>query len=103
ASAHWGRRRPDLVRMVPPRFPRPERMVTLTGIAEIAGAVGLLVPVLAPWAAAGLALLLLAVFPANVHAARPALTIGGRPATPLVARTVLQVVFLAAVLAAGFA
>jgi hypothetical protein len=41
-------------------------------------------------------------FPANVHAARQALTIGGSPATPLVLRTALQIVFLAAVLAAGF-
>lgn len=24
ASAHWGKRRPDLIRMVPPAFPRPE-------------------------------------------------------------------------------
>ena len=103
ASAHWGSRRPDLVRMVPPFFPEPELLVTLTGVAEVAGALGLLVPRLAPWAAAGLAALLLAVFPANVHAAREALTIGGTPATPLVARTVLQIVFLAAVIAAGFA
>ena len=102
ASAHWGSRRPDLVRMVPPAFPNPELLVTLTGLAEIAGAVGLLIPRTAPWAAGGLALLLVSVFPANVHAARQALTIGGSPATPLVARTVLQVVFLAAVLAAGF-
>ena len=78
-------------------------MVTLTGLAEIAGALGLLVPRLAPWAAGGLALLLLTVFPANVHAARHALSIGGRPVTPLVTRTLLQVVFLVAVLAAGFA
>jgi uncharacterized membrane protein len=102
ASAHWGVRRPDLVRMVPPVFPDPELLVTLTGVAEIAGAVGLLIPRVAPWAAAGLAALLVAVFPANVHAARQALTIGGTPATPLVTRTVLQIVFLAAVLAAGF-
>src|SRR5262249_57377939 len=82
ASAHWGRRRADLVRMVPPSVPNPEGIVTLTGLAEIAGAVGLLVPRLAPWAAAGLALMLLAVFPANVHAARHALTIGGGPRAP---------------------
>ena len=24
ASAHWGKRRPDLIRMVPPVFPRPD-------------------------------------------------------------------------------
>jgi len=102
ASAHWGVRRPDLVRMVPPGFPNPEFLVTFTGVAEIAGAVGLLVPRFAPWAAAGLGLLLVAVFPANVYAARQAFTIGGRPATPLVTRAVLQLVFMAAVLAAGF-
>jgi uncharacterized membrane protein len=102
ASAHWGSRRPDLVRMVPPAFRHPELLVTLTGVAEVVGAVGLLVPSLAPWAAGGLAALLVAVFPANVHAARQGLTIGGRPATPLVARAVLQVVFLAALLTAGF-
>ena len=102
ASAHWGVRRPDLVRMVPPVFPDPELLVTVTGVAEIAGALGLLIPRVAPWAAAGLAILLVAAFPANVHAARQGLTIGGSPAMPLVLRSVLQIVFLAAVLAAGF-
>ena len=102
ASAHWGARRPDLVRMVPEGFPDPELLVTVTGIAEIAGAIGLLLPPFAPWAAGGLALLLIALFPANVHAAWAGLTIGGDPVTPLVPRTILQVVFLAATLAAGF-
>jgi uncharacterized membrane protein len=72
ASAHWGKRRPDLVRMVPPGFPRPDLLVTLTGVLELLGAVGLLLPRLAPLAAGGLSLLLLALFPANVHAARSA-------------------------------
>jgi uncharacterized membrane protein len=58
ASAHWGRRRADLVRMVPAAFPNPELMVTVTGLAEIAGAVGLLLPGTARWAAVGLAALL---------------------------------------------
>jgi uncharacterized membrane protein len=96
ASAHWGKRRQDLVRMVPPRFARPEALVTLTGVLELMGAVGLLVRPLAPVAAGGLALLLLAMFPANVHAARAGLTLGGRPATALVPRTLLQLLFLAA-------
>jgi hypothetical protein len=39
ASAHWGKRRPDLVRMVPSVFPKPALLVTLTGILEILGAV----------------------------------------------------------------
>jgi len=42
ASAHWGKRRGDLVRMVPPAFPRPDLLVTLTGLAEIVGAIGML-------------------------------------------------------------
>ena len=28
ASAHWGKRRPDLIRMVPAAFPRPDLIVT---------------------------------------------------------------------------
>jgi uncharacterized membrane protein len=99
ASAHWGKRRPDLVRMVPPAFPRPDLLVTATGLLELAGAMGLLLRSTASYAAAGLTLLLLAMFPANLHAARAGLAIGGRPVTPLVPRTALQLVFLAATLA----
>lgn len=102
ASAHFGDRRPDLVRMVPPSFPAPEMLVTLTGVAEIFGAAGLLVPRLAAWSASALGLLLVAMFPANVHAARAGLSIGDTPVTPLVPRTVPQVVFLGATLVAGF-
>ena len=76
ASAHWGRRRPDLIRMVPPTLPRPDLLVTVTGWLEILGAAGLLVPATAGVAAACLAALLVAMFPANVRAARQRLTIG---------------------------
>jgi uncharacterized membrane protein len=99
ASAHWGKRRPDLIRMVPQAMPRPDLLVTLTGICEILGAIGLLIPQFAAFAAAGLLLLLLAIFPANIRAAREAITIGGRPATPLVKRAIIQVIFLTATVA----
>jgi uncharacterized membrane protein len=98
ASAHWGKRRADLIRMVPPAFPRPDLIVTVTGIFELLGVIGLLLPSTARLAAVCLAVLLLAMFPANVYAARRALTIGGRPATPLLLRTILQLAFLAALL-----
>ena len=101
ASAHWGKRRADLVRMVPAWIPRPELAVTLTGVLELAGAAGMLIPSTAPYAAVGLALLLVAMFPANVHAARAKLSIAGRPVTPLPERSAMQLVFLAAVLGAG--
>jgi uncharacterized membrane protein len=96
ASAHWSRQRPDLIRMVPPAVARPELMVTLTGIFEIMGAVGLLVAPVAPYAALALTLLRVAVFPANVRAARQHLTIGGRRATRLALRAAIQIVFVVA-------
>jgi len=102
ASAHWGKQRAELVAMVPRVLPRPEFMVSATGVLEILGAVGLLIPAIAPVAAVCLAMLLIALFPANIRAAREGLTIGGRPATALPLRTLLQLVFITAVIAAGF-
>src|SRR5262245_54368494 len=65
--------------MVPPSLPHPGALVTVTGIAELAGAVGLLGPAVSRWAALGLAVLLVAMFPANIHAARGRVTLRGRP------------------------
>ncbi|WP_028612007.1 DoxX family protein [Paenibacillus harenae] len=102
ASAHWGKRRPDLIRMVPAFLPKPDWMVTATGWLEIAGAIGLLFPATSRAASICLTLLFIAMFPANVRAARERLTIGGRPAPKLLVRTLLQIVFIAAVLFAGW-
>ncbi|GIO65891.1 DoxX family protein [Paenibacillus cookii] len=101
ASAHWGTRRPDLIRMVPQAFPRPDWIVTATGLLEIAGAVGILIPAVSKAASIGLAVLFMAMFPANVRAAKEKLTIGGRPVPKLLLRTALQLVFIVAVLLAG--
>ncbi|MER6141274.1 hypothetical protein ABT174_14580 [Streptomyces sparsogenes] len=99
--AHFTGRRAEMIAMVPPALPRADLLVTCTGVLELAGAAGLVLPATRPWAAVALALLLLVMFPANVHAARSGLTLGGKPVTPLVPRTVLQVVFLAACAAAA--
>jgi hypothetical protein len=40
ASAHWGKWRQDLIAMVAPTFPSRDLRVTVTGVLEIAGAVG---------------------------------------------------------------
>jgi len=101
ASAHWGKRRPDLIRMVPPAFPRPDVLVTITGLLEILGALGLLIPSTGPAAAICLALLLIALFPANVHAAREKLTIAGQRVPGLMVRTAIQIVFVAALVSAA--
>jgi uncharacterized membrane protein len=87
---------PGPLAMVPPAFPRPEFPRALTGLFDIAGAVGLMRPRTAPYAALGLCFLLLAVFPANVHAARQQLSIAGRRVETLLPRALLQFVFLAA-------
>jgi uncharacterized membrane protein len=102
ASAHWGKRRGELIAMVPRAFLRPDLMVSATGVLEILGAAGLLIPATAPAAAACLAMLLISIFPANIRAAREGLTLGGRAATALPLRTLLQVAFIAALLVAGF-
>jgi len=101
ASAHWGRRRPDLIRMVPPAFPKPDWIITATGLLEIAGAIGMLFPASSRLASICLVALFLAMFPANVRGAREKLTIGGRPVPKLLPRALLQLVFIAAVIWAG--
>ncbi len=92
--AHFTRTRADLVRMVPPALPNPELLVTLTGVAEIAGAVGLLLPSTARMSAWALAALLVAMFPANIYASRTRHTIGGRPHTRMGIRAPLQVLWI---------
>ncbi|MDA1360161.1 DoxX family protein [Glycomyces luteolus] len=93
--------RDDMIRMIPERLPQPAALVALTGVLELAGAAGLLIPATAPAAAICLALLLAAMFPANVSAARRGIPLAGKPATPLGIRTAEQILFIGlAVLAA---
>jgi uncharacterized membrane protein len=93
--AHFTKTRHDLVRMVPPQLPFPEALVAITGVAELAGAVALLVPAVARTAAFGLVLLLVLMFPANIYAARTAHTIAGRTHTPMRWRLPLQLLWIA--------
>jgi uncharacterized membrane protein len=90
------RTRRDLIRMVPPPLPRPALLVTITGILEFIGAAGLLLPSAAAAAAYSLIALLVAMFPANLHAARAGLVIAGRRATPTVWRAALQLFWIGA-------
>jgi uncharacterized membrane protein len=68
--------------ITPDWVPFPETVVALTGLAEIAGAIGLLVPrTLLGWArpaaGIGLALYAVCVWPANFHHAFANIAIGG--------------------------
>jgi uncharacterized membrane protein len=53
--------------ITPGWVPFPEMVITLTGIAELAGAIGLMVPRLRYAAGIGLALYALCVWPANIN------------------------------------
>ena len=53
--------------IMPPSIPYPRQVVVATGVAEIMGAVGLLMPRVRRAAAIGLALYAVGVYPANVY------------------------------------
>jgi uncharacterized membrane protein len=95
ATAHFNRMRHDLARMIPAYFPRPLLLVRITGVLELLGAAGLLVPEFRRLAGVCLIALLAGMFVANVHAARQGVTLRGRPPTPLWLRAPMQVLFIA--------
>jgi uncharacterized membrane protein len=101
ASAHFNAMRHDLARMVPPAIPHPMEFVYFTGVCEILGAFGLLVPRVRVAAALALIVLFVAILPANVHAARAGLTLRGKPVTPLALRVPMQILFVALTAWAG--
>jgi uncharacterized membrane protein len=94
AMAHFTRMKNDLIAMVPPALPRPDLLIFVTGIAELAGAAGLLIPATTFWAAVGLIVLMLAMLPANISAARRGVLLRGRAATPVWLRVPMQVLFI---------
>lgn len=94
ATIHFTGSKADLIRMVPRAFPRPDLIVLFTGICEIAGAIGLLIPPTRLIAGIALALLLVAMFPANVSAALRDVSLRGSPPTPLWQRIPMQIVFI---------
>ena len=63
--------------MMPPFVPAPLWMIYISGIFEILGGVGLIIPMTKRWAAYGLAALLIAVFPANIYVAVNNIQLGG--------------------------
>ena len=89
---------------MPAFVPWPAAMIALSGAAEIAGGLGVLFSPTRKVAAAGLILLLLAVFPANLHAALHGMNAFGRavPVWMLWARLPLQGLFIWWVYTAGW-
>ena len=79
--------------IMPPFLPWPLALIFISGIAEILGGLGVLMPPLRPLAGWGLIALLIAVFPANLYAAFHG--VGSTPAWILWARLPFQPVFIA--------
>lgn len=96
-STHFTAMKHDYAAMIPPPLAGQLWVVYVTGLLEIAGAIGLLVPRTRRLAGICLCLLLLGLFPANVHAAFNAINFRGGPPTDIWLRTVVQIVFLCAV------
>ena len=87
--------------MVPPTIPHALEFIYFTGVCEILGAFGLLLPRTRVAAAVALIVLFVAILPANIHAARAGITLRGKPATPVALRVPIQILFIALTAWAG--
>lgn len=85
------------VAIMPKALPAHLLLVYVSGVAEILGGLGLILPATRRLAAWGLVLLLVAVFPANINMAVNNLPLGDHhlPTWALWMRLPLQVVFIA--------
>ena len=83
ATAHFNKMKHDLAQMIPSSFPRPLLIVYITGVLELFGAAGLMLPQFRRLAGICLIALLVGMFIANVNAAQRRVTLRGKPPTPL--------------------
>ncbi len=87
----------SFVRIVPPFLPAPEALVAISGVAEIAGGIGILIARFRRAAGMGLIALYICVFPANVYMAVANVQLPGGhiPTWALWTRLPFQFVFIA--------
>jgi uncharacterized membrane protein len=86
--------------MIPPVVPSPVFIVLLTGVLEIAGAIGLFLPKTRRSAALWIAILMVAIFPANIWVAGQ--TFAGLQMPHVPVRLTMQVIYIWMVLLAGY-
>jgi uncharacterized membrane protein len=96
-SSHFTGMKHDFAAMIPEPLPDGLWVIYLTGVFEIAGAIGLLVPRARRISGLCLVLLLVAMFPANVNAALNGITLGGNEPASLWLRTPMQALYVAMV------
>ena len=93
--AHFTFLRKDFGHIVPPIFPNKDAIVLLTGVLEILGGIGLILPQLSRWAGIALILYLIAVFPANIYGARHKIPVLGRTHPSVTVRLPFQILLIA--------
>jgi len=93
-ASHFTSMKYDFAAMIPAPLPNDLWVIYLTGVLEIAGAIGLLVPRTRKLAGICLVLLLVALFPANVYAALNEIPLRGEAPTPLWLRGPMQLLFI---------
>ncbi len=92
--SHFTEMKHDFAAMIPSPLPNDLWVIYLTGAFEIVGAIGILMPRTRGLAGICLVLLLIAMFPANVHAALNDIRLDGRPPTTLWLRTPMQLLYI---------
>jgi len=95
ATAHFNQMKHDLAQMIPSYFPRPLLIVYITGVFELLGAAGLVLPQFRRLAGISLIALLVGMFIANANAAQRGVTLRGKPPTPLWLRAPMQILLIA--------
>ena len=93
-ASHFTSTKYDFAAMIPAPLTGDLWVIYLSGVLEIAGAIGLLIPRTRKVAGICLVLLLAAVFPANVNAALNEIPLRGEPPTPLWLRAPMQLLFI---------
>jgi uncharacterized membrane protein len=86
--------------IIPPFLPARLFLALLTGVCEIAGAVGLFVPRFRRPAAFWIAIMMVAIFPANIYSAGQVIDGFKFPSVPV--RLSMQIVYIVLVLLAGY-
>lgn len=86
--------------IIPPVFPARHLLVLITGVLEILGAIGLFMPPVRRRAALWIAIMMVAIFPANVYAAGQ--MIGGLQMPGVPVRLAMQVVYILMALFSGY-
>ena len=91
--SHFSGLKHDFAAMIPDPLPEGLWVIYMTGMFEIAGAVGLLIPRTRRLAGVCLVLLLVAMFPANLNAIIHGIAFGGNAPTPLWVRAPMQLLY----------